>query len=132
MKGYFDGASRGNPGNAAAGALLVNGAGEVVWEASHYLGVKTNNEAEYLALITLLRAAKERGVSRLNVFGDSKLVVSQAAKLWKINKAHLRALAEEVWKLSEGMDVTYEWMPRSGNSRADELANRALDAAEGK
>ena len=58
MNGFFDGASRGNPGNAGAGALMINNEGKVVWEKAVFLGKKTNNEAEYLALITLLKAAK--------------------------------------------------------------------------
>ena len=83
MEGYFDGASRGNPGKAGAGALMINEEGKVVWEASRFLGEKTNNEAEYMALIMLLKAAKERGIRSLRVFGDSKLVVSQ------IGRAHV-------------------------------------------
>ena len=54
MQGYFDGASRGNPGTAGAGALLVNESGEVIWETARFLGTKTNNEAEYTALLLLL------------------------------------------------------------------------------
>lgn len=81
MEGFFDGASRGNPGTAGAGALLVNENGETVWETARFLGTKTNNEAEYTALILLLKAAKERGVKELKIYGDSKLVVCQVSKL---------------------------------------------------
>lgn len=127
MQGYFDGASRGNPGEAGAGALLVNDSGEVVWETSRYLGTKTNNEAEYAALLLLLGAAAGRGVTRLKVYGDSKLVVCQVSRRWKINLPHLRALAQEAWKLAEGMSVELEWIPREQNKRADALSNEAID-----
>lgn len=129
MTGYFDGASRGNPGDAGAGAWLDGGDGSAVWETASYLGRKTNNEAEYNAAILLLKAARERGVTRLTVRGDSKLVVSQLSKQWKINLPHLRELAHEAWRIAEGMSVTYEWIPRERNKRADKLSNEAIDNA---
>ncbi len=127
MEGFFDGASRGNPGAAGAGALLVNESGDTIWEASCFLGKKTNNEAEYLALILLLKAARERGIRSLKIFGDSKLVVSQVSGEWKINLPHLRLLAQQVKELSDGMDVTYHWIPREKNKIADKLSNRGID-----
>ena len=130
MEGYFDGASRGNPGKAGAGALLINEEGKVVWEASRFLGDKTNNEAEYMALIMLLKAAKNHGVSSLRVFGDSKLVVSQISRQWEINLPHLRLLAREAWDLAEGMDISYNWIPREENKRADMLSNEGIDGAK--
>ena len=130
MKGYFDGASRGNPGTAGAGALLMNDGGEVVWETARFLGTKTNNEAEYTALLLLLKAAKERDVKTLNIYGDSKLVVSHVSKQWKINLPHLRALAQEAWALMEGMSVTLEWIPREKNKLADALSNQGIDGAK--
>ncbi|HPX04005.1 MAG TPA: ribonuclease HI family protein [Synergistaceae bacterium] len=130
MEGYFDGASRGNPGKAGAGALLINEDGKIIWEASRFLGEKTNNEAEYMALIMLLKAAKDRGIKSLRVYGDSKLVVSQISRQWKINLPHLRLLAREAWDLAEGMDITYSWIPREENKRADMLSNEGIDGAK--
>lgn len=127
MQGYFDGASRGNPGEAGAGALLVNDRDEAVWETARYLGKKTNNEAEYTALLLLLAAARERGVKEIKIFGDSKLVVCQVSRQWKINLPHLRELAKEAWRLMEGMKVELEWIPREQNKRADALSNEAID-----
>lgn len=127
MRGYFDGASRGNPGEAGAGALLVNERGETVWEASRYLGKKTNNEAEYAALLLLLNAARECGVGELKICGDSKLVVCQVSKQWKINLPHLRELAGEAWKLMENIKVELIWIPREENKKADALSNEAID-----
>lgn len=130
MEGYFDGASRGNPGKAGAGALMINEDGKVVWEASRFLGEKTNNEAEYMALIMLIKAARDRGIRSLTVFGDSKLVVSQVSRQWKINLPHLRMLAREVWDLAEGIDISYRWIPREENKRADMLSNEGIDGAK--
>ena len=130
MEGFFDGASRGNPGTAGAGALLVNENGETVWETARFLGTKTNNEAEYTALILLLKAAKERGVKELKIYGDSKLVVCQVSKLWKINLPPLRTLAQEAWSLMEGMEVALEWIPREKNKKADALSNEGIDGAK--
>ena len=126
MIGYFDGASRGNPGHAGAGACILDG-GEVVWECSEYLGSKTNNEAEYSALICLLGEAKARGLREIEIRGDSKLVVCQVKREWKINLPHLRKLASEAWRLMEGMDVTLTWIPRIENGMADALSNKAID-----
>ncbi len=129
MTGYFDGASRGNPGDAGAGAWLADEAGKTVWETASYLGRKTNNEAEYNAAILLIKAARERGATKLLARGDSKLVVSQLSKLWKINLPHLRELAHEAWRAANGMEVVYEWVPRAENKRADKLSNEAIDGA---
>ena len=129
MEGFFDGASRGNPGKAGAGALMINDEGKVVWETSRFLGEKTNNEAEYMALILLLKAAKEHGVRSLRVFGDSKLVVSQVSRQWKINLPHLRLLAQQAWELADGIDISYHWIPREQNKRADILSNEGIDGA---
>ena len=126
MIGYFDGASRGNPGQAGAGGCLIDEGG-VVWECAEYLGTKTNNEAEYTALLRLLAEARRRGLPEIEIRGDSKLVVCQVKREWKINLPHLRALASEAWKLMEGMDVRLVWVPRRENSMADALSNKAID-----
>ncbi len=127
MKGYFDGASRGNPGEAGAGALIEDDRGQVVWETATPLGTRTNNEAEYLALLLLLEEADRRDIRDLEVFGDSRLVVSQVSKAWKINEPRLRELAGRAWALCEGKRVRFSWIPRERNARADALSNRALD-----
>lgn len=129
MKGYFDGAARGNPGPAGAGALLIDDNDNIIWETARSLGTKTNNEAEYSALILLLKAAKERDIMRLDVYGDSKLVVCQVSKQWKINLPHLRALAEKVWDITKDMNVSYKWIPREENTLADNLSDEAIDSS---
>jgi ribonuclease HI len=125
--GYFDGASRGNPGQAGAGACLVDDGGEVVWECAEYLGKRTNNEAEYTALLRLLKEVRSRGLHDLEIRGDSKLVICQVKREWKINLPHLRALAGEAWRLMDGMNVRLAWTPRENNKLADALSNRAID-----
>jgi ribonuclease HI len=131
MIGYFDGASRGNPGEAGAGACLVGDDGGVVWDCAVYLGRRTNNEAEYEALLRLLEEAGSRGLKELEVRGDSKLVICQVSREWKINKPHLRELASAAWKLMAGMRVRLVWVPRESNKLADALSNRAIDERAG-
>jgi len=125
--GYFDGASRGNPGEAGAGACLLDESGAVIWECAEYLGKKTNNEAEYTALLRLLSEAKARGFAELEARGDSKLVVSQVNRQWKINHPHLRELAVQAWALMDGMNARIVWVRREKNKLADALSNRGID-----
>jgi len=125
--GYFDGASRGNPGFAGAGAWISGGNEEHVWEDSNALGRKTNNEAEYIALINLLNEFHKRGIKKAIIRGDSKLVIEQMSGRWKINKPHLMELCKQAKLLSQEMQLTYEWIPREQNSYADYLSNKAID-----
>lgn len=126
--GYFDGASRGNPGDAGAGACILDSDGKIIWESYDYLGKKTNNEAEYQALISVLTEAKKRGISDIEIRGDSRLVIEQVSKKWKINVPHLRELAARAWEQMEGARVKLVWVPREKNKIADELSNRAIDS----
>lgn len=126
--GYFDGASRGNPGDAGAGACILDSDGAIIWESYDYLGRKTNNEAEYQALINVLTEAARRGISDIEIRGDSRLVIEQVSKKWKINLPHLRELASRAWEQMEGMRVKLVWIPREKNKIADELSNRAIDS----
>jgi ribonuclease HI len=125
--GYFDGASRGNPGEAGAGACLVDDSGDVVWRCAEYLGRKTNNEAEYSALLRLLVHARELGIRELEARGDSKLVISQLKREWKINKPWLRDLAAQAWEIMSDMNVDLVWVPRESNKIADALSNKGID-----
>ena len=125
--GFFDGASRGNPGDAGAGALLLNGAGEPVWKCAEPLGIKTNNEAEYLALLLLLEETARRGLRRVEIRGDSRLVVNQVTGRWKINEPRLRELAWKAVDLLKKTGSSLVWVPREENASADALSNQALD-----
>jgi broad specificity phosphatase PhoE/ribonuclease HI len=129
-----DGGSRGNPGPAGYGAVVLEeGTGEVLLERYASLGTTTNNVAEYQGLIAGLRAAAELGATRVDVRMDSKLVVEQMSGRWQIKNPGLRPLAAEAAKLVDGFaTVTFDWIPRERNKLADALANRAMDEAAGK
>ena len=126
---YADGGSRGNPGTAGYGAVVVAPDGTVLAERAGYLGRVSNNVAEYSGLIAGLEAASELGASRVAVRMDSKLVVEQMSGRWRVRHPDLRPLAMAASGLVAGFDgVTFEWVPRAQNSHADRLANEAMDA----
>lgn len=123
-----DGGSRGNPGPAGYGAIVCDGDNEILLERKGYLGITTNNVAEYSGLICGLTAAKELGARAVAVRMDSKLVVEQMNGNWKVRNAGLKPLWAQATQLSAEFDkVTYTWIPRKDNARADELANSAMD-----
>lgn len=125
--GYFDGASRGNPGLAGAGIWISDENKRNIGEYSITLGVKTNNEAEYLALINLLREFNKRGIKKAVIRGDSKLVIEQMSGRWQVREPRLIELCKQAKLLSGEMLLTYEWIPREQNSVADNLSNKAID-----
>ncbi len=126
-----DGGSRGNPGPAGYGAVVKDAAtGEVLAQRHEYLGIATNNVAEYSGLVAGLAAAAELGVSIVDVRMDSKLVVEQMSGRWKIKHAALQPLAAQAREIAAGFErVGYTWIPRAENSHADRLANVAMDSA---
>lgn len=129
-----DGGSRGNPGPAGYGAVVIDPAtGEPLAEAAEYIGVATNNVAEYRGLIAGLTAAKalfpDAGDAlRVHVRMDSKLVVEQMSGRWKIKHPDMKPLAARAAAVLPPSSVTYEWIPRAQNKHADRLANEAMDA----
>jgi probable phosphoglycerate mutase len=124
-----DGGSRGNPGSAGYGAVVLDKAnGDVLAERRGGLGIATNNVAEYNGLIAGLAAARDLGAHTVAVRMDSKLVVEQMSGRWKINNIPLRALAAQARDLVAEFDhVTFDWIPRARNTHADRLANEAMD-----
>ncbi|MFB6422376.1 bifunctional RNase H/acid phosphatase [Streptomyces microflavus] len=129
-----DGGSRGNPGPAGYGAVVIDAAtGETLAEAAEYIGVATNNVAEYRGLIAGLTAARalfpDAGDAlRVHVRMDSKLVVEQMSGRWKIKHPDMKPLAARAAAILPPSSVTYEWIPRAQNKHADRLANEAMDA----
>ncbi len=125
-----DGGSRGNPGPAGYGAVVLDpDTDQVLVERAEALGVATNNVAEYQGLIAGLRAAIELGATDVEVRMDSKLVVEQMSGRWKIKHPAMQPLAREAAALAgEIGSVRFQWIPRLRNSRADALANQAMDA----
>lgn len=132
VKIFCDGASRGNPGPASAGAVLTEEAsGRVLAEVSQALGVATNNVAEYSALILALQKARQLGAERVLVFADSQLLVRQVNGQYRVKHPGIKALHQQVLELLKGFlgwQATH--VPREQNRVADRLANRALDARE--
>jgi len=124
-----DGGSRGNPGQAGSGSIVIDPAtGEVLAEVGRYLGVVSNNVAEYTALIEGVRRALAIDPNaELHIRMDSKLVVEQMSGRWKIKHPDMAELAAVARQLLTGTPVRFEWVPRLQNSRADAAANRAMD-----
>lgn len=127
-----DGGSRGNPGPAGYGAVVSDAAtGETLVEAAEYIGVATNNVAEYRGLLAGLAAARELDPgARVHVRMDSKLVIEQMTGRWKIKHPAMKPLAAEAVRAFPPERVTYEWIPRERNKHADRLANEAMDAGK--
>ena len=124
-----DGGSRGNPGVAAGGSVVIDPAtGEVLAELGVYVGIASNNVAEYHGMIAGVRKAIELDPhAALKVRLDSKLVVEQMSGRWKIKHPDMADLAAEARRVLAGTPVSFEWIPRLDNSRADRLANEAMD-----
>lgn len=129
---YCDGGSRGNPGPAAIGAVVLDPSVDpprLVATVSECIGETTNNVAEYRALIAGLEAAAPFGASRVHVRADSMLVVEQLRGKWKVRQPHLRSLYDEARALLAQYDsVKLEHVRREFNTDADALVNAALDA----
>ncbi|MFJ5685157.1 bifunctional RNase H/acid phosphatase [Streptomyces sp. NPDC093099] len=125
-----DGGSRGNPGPAGYGAVVLDGpTGEPLAEAAEYIGVATNNVAEYKGLIAGLKAARALDpAAAVRVRMDSKLVVEQMSGRWQIKHPDMKPLAAEAARIFPAGQVTFEWIPRERNKHADRLANEAMDA----
>lgn len=128
-----DGGSRGNPGVAGCGSIVSDPAtGAVLRRIAWVVGRKaSNNVAEYQGLINGLSAAAELGARSVEVRMDSKLVVEQMSGRWKIKHPDMKKLAMEANRIAAGFEsVSYTWVPRKENAEADELANKAMDAAK--
>jgi ribonuclease HI len=124
---YIDGASRGNPGKAGAGIWILDGKGKKLLEMSRSLGHKTNNEAEYWALLLGLKEAKRMKGEFLHVYTDSELIERQVKGLYRVKNLRLKALHEAVLRDLKGF-VSFEIqaIPREENLEADRLANEAI------
>ena len=127
---FSDGASRGNPGRAAIGAVVFDPAGGERHRVSETIGSTTNNVAEYRALVAGLEAALALGARRVEARMDSELVVRQAIGRYKVKNPGLVPLHNRVLALRSRFDeVVFRHVPRAQNKLADALANAALDGA---
>ncbi len=128
---YCDGASRGNPGEAAAGFVILDAHGTELVARGVYLGQCTNNMAEYQALILGLHEAHQLKVEQLTIRLDSELVARQIEGRYQVKDAKLKPLYTKAMSLLRGFrSHTISHVPRRENQRADELANQALDARQ--
>ena len=126
---YFDGASRSNPGEASYGGVIYENKDEKLVYGK-YVGVRTNNEVEYMGLLNGLKEAVKMNIKNMNVFGDSKLVIEQVKGNWKVKSDKLRPYYDEIKQLlskNPFENIEFEHVYRKNNKRADELANIALD-----
>jgi ribonuclease HI len=124
---YIDGASRGNPGQAGAGVWIIDGDGRKLLEMGRYLGHKTNNEAEYWALLLGLREAKRLGGKSIHIFTDSELIAKQVKGIYRVKNVNLKSLYDRVVQDLRGFSsFEIESIPREENREADRLANEAI------
>jgi ribonuclease HI len=127
---HVDGGARGNPGPAAAACVISSPEGELLGEHSQFLGVATNNVAEYRALLLGLERARELGASEVEVVGDSELIAKQVGGIYKVKHPAMRPLYSEAMAALRGFDRwSIRTVPRAQNAQADALVNAALDRA---
>ncbi len=129
VKMYADGGSRGNPGPSASGWVLFDIDGSVLKEGGKYLGITTNNQAEYQALKFGLEDAKKMQVKRVQVYMDSLLVINQMKGIFKVKNRDLWPIYEAIRELAKSFQkVTFTHVPRELNKEADRMVNETLDA----
>lgn len=125
---YADGASRGNPGEAGVGVVISDAQGRTIKEMKRFLGMATNNVAEYRALILALEKALELGAGSVTIHLDSELVVRQLRGEYRVREGQLKSLHREALEILHRFskyDILF--IPREENRRADQLANEAID-----
>jgi len=125
---YTDGGARGNPGPAAIGVVITDSAKKILSGYGEYLGKQTNNYAEYSALISALKKAKELGGAEIECFLDSELIVKQMNRQYKVKEPTLQKLFIQVFNLaSQFKKVVFKHIPREKNKEADKWVNKILD-----
>lgn len=130
---YTDGASRGNPGPAAYGFTIADEKGSILYEEGKFIGISTNNFAEYSAVLASLKYVLEKFFKEfpltINYYVDSLLVARQLSGQYKVKSANLKHLILQIRNLIAGIgEVYFHYIPRAKNERADQMANKALDA----
>ncbi len=129
VKIFSDGGSRGNPGPSASGFVVLDMEDTVLVEKGVYLGVTTNNVAEYTALKLALEECRKMGVRRIHAYLDSLLVVNQLKGIFKIKNRDLWPIHDSINKLAETFDeIEFSHVPREFNKLADAEVNKALDS----
>ncbi|MDD2483228.1 MAG: ribonuclease HI family protein [Candidatus Shapirobacteria bacterium] len=130
---YTDGGSRGNPGHSGYGLVIYDDNQKILFKESKYLGIKTNNEAEYAGLIGALNWINDHKdsfpISQINFHADSQLMIRQCQGLYKVKAEHLKPLFNTVKNFLTQINLSYSFkdIRRESNELADELANEAMD-----
>lgn len=125
---YTDGGARNNPGPAAGGIVIKDEHEKEIKKIAKFFGVQTNNQAEYLAVIEALTEAAKIGARELQLFLDSKLIVEQLNRNYKIKNKQLQALFIKAWNLTlKFKNIKINFIPREKNKEADKLVNICLD-----
>jgi ribonuclease HI len=128
---YTDGGSRGNPGDSACAFVICNMDGTVVEKSGYYMGMATNNQAEYYGFKKGLERARELGIDKVQLYSDSQLVVNQMNGFYKVRNQELAPLHQDVTQLANSFEkVTFTYVPRELNKIADKEVNRILDDQE--
>ncbi len=131
LKIFTDGGSRGNPGPSAAGIVIKDLSGKIIHQFNQYLGVTTNNIAEYQGAILALKYLVDSSLKpeKIYFYLDSTLVVNQLNGLWKVKDANLRLQVIEARQLEAQLNskITYTAIPREKNTQADHQVNLCLD-----
>jgi ribonuclease HI len=125
---YTDGGARGNPGPAGIGVVIYNEARQVIAEVSEFIGIATNNQAEYKALVAAFKKALELGANELEFYLDSELAAKQLNREYKVKNKDLAPLFLTIHNLGIGFrKISYTHITRERNQIADRLANQAMD-----
>lgn len=128
---FTDGGSRGNPGPAASGVVIKTSDGKVIEAFGRFLGSTTNNQAEYKAILFALQEAKKYQPKRIQFFMDSELACRQLNGIYRMKNEALRPIFDEIKRLADNYETTFEHVYREQNKAADEQVNIAIDKALG-
>lgn len=126
---FTDGGSRGNPGPSALGYAILDETDSIIHKEGEYLGITTNNQAEYRALKAGMEKALELGIRELEVFADSMLVINQVNGSWKMKNQELLPVYTDIKALTQKFErITFTHVPRAMNKLADGMVNECLDS----
>lgn len=127
IKIFCDGGSRGNPGPSAAGVVITTTKDEVLAEYCEYLGIQTNNYAEYSAVLLALRNINNRSKGKITFYLDSQLVVRQLNGEYKVKNANIKGLYEQIISKIDNLNISFHHVYREDNKLADAQVNKCLD-----
>lgn len=126
---YTDGASRGNPGPAAYAYIFTSKNRKIIEKNSGYIGIKTNNQAEYIAVLNAIKKSKDKEFDQIFLYSDSQLLVKQLNGEWDVNDIELKSFHEKIRKEIKDLKIVFQHVPRSNRyiKIADSLCNKMLD-----